>query len=295
MDEILFNSSDERRILDFRPLGIRDAVVLGRYSYAAAHKPLEVHSHGDRLEICYLESGRQTYVVDGKTFELTGGDVLVTLPNQMHGTGRSPEEKGVLYWVIVHVPGPRERFLSLPPDEGTSIIDQLLNLPQRKFPGGKPVERTLRRVFNAYDRMEDPLRTVSVRNLLIRFLLDVLEASQGTKRVSITSLIRDIQKFIGENLGQPLSVSDLAKQAGLSQSRFKARFKEEVGIPPVDYVTRAKIERAKALLLGGDKTVTNITMNLGFSTTQYFATVFKRYTGLTPTRFRNEFSRDHGE
>ena len=56
-------------------------------------------------------------------------------------------------------------------------------------------------------------------------------------------------------------------------------------------MTRKEIERAQALLLGGDHTVTNVAFGLGFSTTQYFATVFKRYTGQTPTGFRDEVRR----
>lgn len=62
--------------------------------------------------------------------------------------------------------------------------------------------------------------------------------------------------------------------AGLSETRLKARFKAETDVPPADYVMRRMIEVSKTLLVG-DQPVTDIAIGLGFSTTQYFATVFK--------------------
>lgn len=292
MDEILIDPTNERRNLDFRPLGLDDVPVLGRYSYTAAHEPLELRSHGNRLEIGYLESGQQTYEVEGEQIDLTGGDVFVIFPRERHSTGGLSQGRGVLFWTLVRVPARNQRFLSLPPKEGRLILDRLLHLPRRCFPGGKATKRTLHRIFAAYDRTDDPLRITSVRNLLIRFFLDVLEASRRAER-EVSPLISDVQHFIDQNLDQPLTVADLAERAMLSRSRFKARFKAEAGMSPADYVMRKKIERAQALLLGGDHTVTNVAMSLGFSTTQYFATVFKRYTGQTPSGFRDEVKRPH--
>ncbi len=284
MDEILIDATNERRNLDFRRLGLSDVPVMGLYNYAVAHKPLELRSHGDRLEICYLQSGQQSYVFEGEQVDVTGGDLFVTFPQERHSTGGRPQGKGMLFWTIVRLPARNQPFLSLPPKEGWLILDRMLHLP-RRFRGGKEVERTLHRVFAAYDRTDDPLRIVSVRNLLIRFFLDVLEASQGADW-GVSPLIHDVQQFIVQNLEQPLTIDNLARQAALSRSRFKARFKTEVGIPPVDYVMRKKIDRAQVLLLDGDHNVTNVAFRLNFSTSQYFATVFKRYTGQTPSGFR---------
>lgn len=283
---ILIDPSDERRILDFRPVGFRDVVVLGRYGYAKAHEALPRHCHGKMIEICYLESGQQTYYVDNEPHELHGGDLFVTFPNEPHGSGKSPEGKGVLYWLLLRVPRRPGRFLSLPPTESRTVIDRLLCLPARQFSGSDRVGRVLRRVFEAYDRVGDPLRVIDLRNLLLRFVLDVLEASRQS-RPSVSPAIRRVQQAVSERLDKPIRVAELARLAHLSQSRFKARFKAEVGVPPADYALRQRIERAKAMLAEGDLPVTQIAARLGFSSTQYFATVFRRYTGKTPSDYRH--------
>ena len=284
---VLVDPSEQRRILDFRPLGFRDVLVLGRYHYAEARPALQTHSHGKMIEICYLESGQQTFRVGAEQFQLSGGDLFVTFPNERHGSGKSPVGKGALYWLLLQVPGRNGRLLSLGRTESRLVLDRLLNLPARQFSGGEAVGRILRRVMGAFDRDHDPLRLVNLRNLLLRFLLEVLDASQGAHR-RVGPEIQAVQQAIAENLDQALPIRRLAQLAHLSESRFKARFKAEVGVPPADYTMRQRIDRTKQLLRQGDLSVTEIAMRLGFNSTQYFATAFKRYTGQTPSSYQRQ-------
>ncbi len=284
MDQILVDPSDERRILDFRPLGFRDVAVLGRYSYATAHGALEEHSHGEMLEICFLESGEQTYVVGGTPYQLAGGDLFVTFPGEVHGTGDTPEGKGRLYWMLLFLPKDNRGFLALKPAEARELIDQLLRLP-RQFRAAVEIKKTLGRIFEVFDRPGAPLRVADLRNLLLRFLLDVLD-SAGRREAPLSLEMQQVCRFIQENLAEPLTVRQLARLVYLSQSRLKARFKAEVGMPPADFIMRQRVERAKAMLAAPETTIAEIAFALGFSTPQYFATVFRRYTGETPSRFR---------
>jgi AraC-like DNA-binding protein len=77
----------------------------------------------------------------------------------------------------------------------------------------------------------------------------------------------------------------LAEDAGLSLSRFKTKFKAQIGIAPHEFILRCKVEAAKKFLLEENRNVTNTAMELGFSSSQYFATVFKRFTQQTPLEF----------
>ena len=74
----------------------------------------------------------------------------------------------------------------------------------------------------------------------------------------------------------------LAEIAGLSPSRFKASFKEEFGVPPAEYALRARVVEAHRRLSKPDATVIRVAFDLGFSFSQYFASVFRRFTNFTP-------------
>lgn len=286
MPDILINQSPERRILDLRALGFHDVLVLGRYHYSAAHAPLDQHCHGKLLEICYLEQGEQTYVVGDNRYDLAGGDVFLTFPNEPHGTGSAPESRGVLFWVLLRLPSRNRPFLGLSPRQSGQLKQSLLELPRRFWAGQQPAA-TLYRVFSVHDHQGTPLRILQLQNLLVRFLFDLVDACSRQDRMP-SPLVRRVQEAVEGQPDQILRVSDLARIAGLSESQFQQRFKQEVGISPADYVLRRKVEAAKSLLDSGRLSVTQIAMELGFSTSQYFATVFKRYTGRTPTTFRAE-------
>jgi len=136
-------------------------------------------------------------------------------------------------------------------------------------------------------RADDPLRLVNLQNLLLRFVLDVIDASDELQH-GASGTIRRMQGFVEKNLDQVPSVNQLAQLSHLSESRFKTRFKAEIGIPPADYVMRRRIWHAKAMLASNRHSITQIAIRLGFNNSQYFATVFKRYTGQTPSAHRRD-------
>ena len=71
-----------------------------------------------------------------------------------------------------------------------------------------------------------------------------------------------------------------------SESYIKHRFKEEMGQTPADHVLRRKVDLAKERLFASEATITQIAMHFGFSTSQHFATAFRRYVGLSPLAYR---------
>ena len=86
-------------ILDMKKHGIEVFDEFGRYNYVNTQTILPTHTHSDMIEICYLAKGSQEYFVGNNTFRLYGGDIFIAFPNEIHGTGEVPEEKGVLYWM----------------------------------------------------------------------------------------------------------------------------------------------------------------------------------------------------
>ena len=224
------------------------------------------------------------YTVGGKAYDLVGGDLFVTFPDEMHSTGGTPQEKGTLFWLLLFAPQTRRRYLGLSPAEGRQLFQQLCGLPDRHFRATKSVKKTLQNIFSAFDDGDNPLRLIDLKNLLLRFLLDVLDSSRQSQSM-ISPTIHKVQRFIVANTEKMLSLRQLSQIADLSQSRLKARFKTEVGIPPADFMMRHKIENAKHLLRTTRQNITQIAMGLGFSSTQYFAVAFKRYTGKTPSEY----------
>jgi len=275
-------ASAQRLALYSRTLGIPEVLMLGRYNYSRARDGLVTHSHPGCLEICYLEKGTQLYRVGNREYVLTGGDIFVTFPDEKHSTGESPEEKGRLYWMIIKVPRKSGSFLNCAPEDGRELARQLLAMPRRHFAGQPELKTILDDLIAACQCRKDPLRHVTIQNRIVDYLLRVIACSHRQMKPGISQPISTLLRHIEAHVQEALPVGALATRVGLSVPRFKARFKNEVGIPPAEYVMRRKIDAAKKLLAKPGTTVTDVSFELNFSSSQYFATVVRRYLGCSP-------------
>ncbi len=87
------------------------------------------------------------------------------------------------------------------------------------------------------------------------------------------------------------TVGSLAHSVGMSRSAFAQRFRELVGVSPLDYLARWRIQAAARTLRTTDRTIGSIATDLGFSSDSVFSRTFKRMTGTTPSTFRAELPR----
>ncbi len=89
------------------------------------------------------------------------------------------------------------------------------------------------------------------------------------------------------NLEHPLPVEKLAEVSGLSRAHFSRVFAASEGMPPAEFVLRRRLQRATKLLTkAADLSVKEVAVMSGFEDPNYFAKVFRRYFGASPTEFR---------
>lgn len=278
----------ERLQLDFSGLGFEGQLSLGRYRYCRAHPPLRTHRHAGCMEICYLARGTQVYEVGGRRYILTGNDVYITFPDEEHGSGGFPEDRGVLYWMLVRMPKENEPFLAFSAGRAAPLINDLRRLKQRSFRGSRVLHDLLEEIAAAGLEPSELPRPLLVSTKVVEFLLEVLRCAGSPAEAGRPDDIKVCLSYIEENIGRSISIEELASVANLSVSRFKAKFRQVTGIPPAEYILRRKIDLAGKLLCGSNDSITSIAYALGFSSSQYFSTVFRRFTNRQPSRYRQE-------
>jgi len=92
-------------------------------------------------------------------------------------------------------------------------------------------------------------------------------------------------KYIQDNLGQPISINQLANDINMSESNFCNSFKKIVGITPKEYVTNLKLTKAKEMLK--HQNVTEVAYGLGYDNISHFITLFKNKYGITPKQYKS--------
>ncbi|MCK1715348.1 MULTISPECIES: AraC family transcriptional regulator [unclassified Bradyrhizobium] len=98
--------------------------------------------------------------------------------------------------------------------------------------------------------------------------------------------LRRVEEYVRTHYGDCISLSDLARVAGLSRMHFAAQFRAATGYRPREYLLHQRVEHAKSLLSNSRMPLAEIALAVGFCTQAHFSTVFKRITGDTPARWR---------
>lgn len=106
--------------------------------------------------------------------------------------------------------------------------------------------------------------------------------------ISLNPLIKDstvlqMIDYIKNNYEEKISISDLSKELAYSESMLNRKFKKEVHITFNEYLNRYRINKAIDLLKNSDYNITEIAYMCGYSSAKYFARVFKKYLGMSPS------------
>lgn len=108
----------------------------------------------------------------------------------------------------------------------------------------------------------------------------------GARAGLVAWQLQRITDYIDQHLESTVRTSQLAALLGLSVSHFSHVFKQTVGIPPLAYVARRRIEAAREMMLRTDEPLTRIAHLHGFCDQSHFTRTFRRETGMAPQVWR---------
>jgi AraC-like DNA-binding protein len=149
----------------------------------------------------------------------------------------------------------------------------------------------LKRAEEAYfhTRVIPPARYKSLLKLVAIFaghLANCADTLLLRAKVAEPPAVAKARLFIKAHQAEELSLARVAQAVNVSASYFSSRFKATTGMTFVDYVTRVRVEKAKALLQNSYLRISEIAFEVGFQSISQFDRAFKRVTGQSPRNFR---------
>lgn len=145
-------------------------------------------------------------------------------------------------------------------------------------------EKTLLQNIESYQK-RDLCDKIESQGLVYQVLSRFIKYSQIKCEYRDTR-IQHVLNYINDHLGDRISTDILAKIACLSKEYFIRLFKEEVGITPIKYINKKKVEKGQLLLAVERIPIKNIADRLGIDDYSYFNRIFKKITGFTPLTYR---------
>lgn len=275
--------SDDRKVLTQQQIPVPGLEMIGKHTIKTAISPIGTHYHPCCFEFTFLLKGSISFSVNGREYQLNGGDVFFTYPDEVHSSNLKPLSVSDLVWFQIDISNPGQ-LLFLNAASASLLISQLNNLTERTLHNaGRNLTRLADEAFQAAFRLQNAPLTSA-------YLVLILQMITGSSNLYQTHLTEDIQMsvdYILEHITEPLAFDTLADICHLSVSAYKQKFKSQLGTTPRNYINRKKIEMAKSLLDSGHS-VTETAVMLGFNTSSYFTTVFKKYAFYTPTDYVNQ-------
>ncbi len=253
----------------------------------------QLHMHNE-IEIHQIIEGTLYVEINRKTYTLTAGDVLIINPYELH-QGEIPIKGVTSYAHIVLDPWYFTGCCGMAGEDIRRISSGELQFPN-VIAASSPLAAEIRAILNEVQRAyadavsggsgEDCLLAASAIRLLgtlLRKLPAIRIDSAVERRIQF---IHSIQLYVQENFRSNLTTEKIAADLGYNKSYFCKLFKQNMGMPFLQYINEYRIRYAILWLRG--YTLTEIAGEIGFRDYSYFARVFKKYMGTTP----HEYFRD---
>lgn len=281
-----YENTKERKVYTKKEHGIPGLRMFGYHSATRAIPALNLHYHKNSFEFTYMVQGNLRFFVNGHYYSISGGDLFITFPDEIHDTGNIPMSLHQMYWFQLEVDDP-EHFLFMDSAAAALIIERLHSIPVRVIKSDSSVGPLLASIFENISGGTELGRIEAGQQLGALLCQTIRDSDQPGFR--LTPDIGRTTEYILDHIEEELDMEELAGVALLSVSRFKQKFKSQMGTSPRSFINYHKVEMAKRMLQDG-QSVTDTAMELSFSSSNYFSAVFRRYTSLSPTDYVNRIA-----
>ncbi|MCW8132086.1 MAG: helix-turn-helix transcriptional regulator [Planctomycetota bacterium] len=289
--DLKFGRKGHRSWITGRVEGFPEFTHIGHDTFTKV-SGLGKHEHPGMFEYCLIIRGHVTWWAQERIYQLRGGDVYFTWPDEPHGGMNELMTPCTIYWTILDIPRPGDKraqsFLSLPPSEARDLCERIYAVKDRHLKGAERLEPYYKEIFRGLE-MQSRLGVIHARAALQGMFATLVELPVAAEPEGfIPPGVARARAFLDDCPRPWPTVEELAKLAGMSSSHFHATFRRTVGMAPMEYAHHRRLDHASRLLAAKEASVTAIAARLGYCSSQHLATCYKRYLGTTPTAVKSK-------
>jgi AraC-like DNA-binding protein len=248
------------------------------------------------LRFYYVIDGRFDWMIESQHHILYPGDLAIILPGQCFGGEKDLLDIGTVSWLhlgLQHLEQNGKLILgkwSRLSESESSTIGKILLL------NNSPVLSKLKEAGSIFQHIHNELinqeigYTARINQLIDELFILIARqlTRQNNSRRDFPQTFLKLEQSLRENLSHQWTVEEMAALVGLGITAFSEKVKSYTGFSPLNYLINIRISEAIKLLKRQDVHVTDIALDVGFYSSQHFATTFKKLTGYTPSEFRKK-------
>ncbi|MGL1892514.1 MAG: AraC family transcriptional regulator [Spirochaetaceae bacterium] len=241
-----------------------------------------LHSHTDNeYELHYFLQGEGLFKTGNSVFNILGGALFLTAPNESHSIKSTNISKPLTYYAIL-----------ISVDENDVEIKELLD-SELKNSNYYKIGTNYRFFFEELrdnGLSEKPNLNKAANYQLLSFLYKLNESPDdiniGEKEnIHIEKALMIMQSSVFDEI----TLGEISDKLNLNDSYFIRLFKRKMKTTPMKYYTKLKIEAATSMLISSTQLIYEIAAKLHFYSEFHFSRVFKTHTGFSPREYRKEY------
>lgn len=249
-----------------------------------------IHNHNEKYELYYLLSGRVTFYIEGKTYDLQKNDFLIINTRELHrpifDSSQSCER------IVIHFD---PNYISTFQNTGFDLLGFL----EKRKPGecnkfcstftlNFGIDHYYKQL-NHHCLTPSPEQYIMIKTIFIQLLITLNNIFTKEKQSLSTSADYDpkitaILDYINDHLNENITLSLLQQEFFLSKYYICHFFKKNTGFSVVEYITHKRIMNAKELL-SNDIPITEVCHSVGFNDYSNFYKTFRKITGISPKEY----------
>lgn len=234
-----------------------------------------LHWHGF-VELEFFVEGTGTHTYNGTTYQIKNGDVWILSTNDshqlnlnkgMHSVNIALDSNILNEELLLHLSTVHPIHCRFTEEEAYSFLNKVKIL---------------------YNEQENPIFfTKSKTSALINeMLVDVFRKSPRTQIPVSHSVVNDMTLYLQTHYQENISLAELAKRFSFTPNYCGQLFKKVTGLSFNDYINNVRLKCSCNLLLNSNLSIKEIAFESGFNSVEHFYTVFKRFYGITPAKYR---------
>lgn len=243
----------------------------------------EPHLHPTTLEICFVARGNLEWWVADQPHELHSGDVILMYPGEPHGSLDSTLDVCELW------------ALHLDPEQLSPECRHLVSTHGygSLHRSAESLGRRIQAVFQEHEH-RDTFSASACQAIVSLLLTEAARTASSSPGVRASDFVRNAIDLLTDRAFTQAPIQSVAEELGVSTVWLNKRFRAEVGMTPGDWVRGLRTKEARRLLAIEGLSVTETSIRLGYATTQYFATSFRRAVGISPSAYRSQTADEKG-
>ena len=261
---------------------------------------LELHCN-EGIEFTYVARGQTAFEVDGEHWALRRGNMTITRPWQFHQVGNPYVGASRLIWIIIDVGIRRPNqtwhwpeWLILSNNDQNRLTELLRHNEKPVWNADSNIERSFLNIdhlLKSQEPKDNQTRLTLYINDLVISIMEMLNSRHIPLDEHLSTTQRVVQMFLmslPKYIDLDWNLNMMARECDLSRSQFSKYCKQITNMTPIEYLNTCRV-KAAAEMLGNrqEMSITQIAFACGFGSSQYLATVFKRYMGCTPSQYRH--------